>query len=87
LRLDERQHVRVADLRGLLADHREEHLQIERGGQHRVRARSGGDHVQVVVEQRVSKPRHLAIAKRRTDQARHEHQPPPEPTEKRGNLT
>ncbi|HET9565053.1 MAG TPA: hypothetical protein VFP27_11265, partial [Mycobacterium sp.] len=25
LRLDERQHVRLADLRGLLADHREEH--------------------------------------------------------------
>ena len=37
LRSDERQHVRRLDLRRRLADHREEHLQVKRRRQHRVR--------------------------------------------------
>ena len=77
LRLDERQHVRLADLRGLLADHREEHLQVECGGQHRVRPRPGGDHVQEVVEQPMSQPRNpTSIGRANQAWCEHDNLPP-----------
>ena len=54
---DEPQHVRLADLHRIPADHGEKDLQVERGGQHRIRARPGGNHLQIVVEQAMPQPR------------------------------
>jgi len=62
---DEPQHVRLADIHRISADHGEKDLQVERGGQHRIRARPGGNHLQIVVEQAMPQPRDTAGTDRR----------------------
>jgi hypothetical protein len=71
LRRDERQHVGGVDLNRVLADDREEDLQIERARQHRVRPRPRRDQLQERIQQRMPHTNNLAtIAYRRADQTR-----------------
>lgn len=51
---DEVQHIGRGHLQRVLTDEGEEHLQVESGGEHRVRSAPGRDEPQVVIEQRVA---------------------------------
>lgn len=73
--LDEAQHIRRGYLGRILLDDREEHLQVERGGQHRVPRCPGRHQLDVGVQQRVTDPDQLiAVISPDADQARDEPQ-------------
>jgi hypothetical protein len=65
LRGHERQNISRSHILGLLVDHGEEHLQIERRRQHRVRPAPPRHEPQIVIQQRRTQHRRLAT---RTDQ-------------------
>ncbi len=73
LLLDEREHVGGLDVDRVLVDDREEHLQVERSGQHRVPTSPSGHQLDIRVEQRMTETDHLtAGGSLGADQARHE---------------
>ena len=78
LGLDERQHVGGDDIGGILADDREEHLQIERSGDDRIRSRLRRHQFQIRVQQRMTEPDQVTAARScGVEQARDErHQEP-----------
>jgi hypothetical protein len=68
-RLDEPQHLTSGHLCRCDPDHGEEHLQIERLRQHRVRPGPRRDEPQILIQQRLTQPGSLSLD---TAQARHE---------------
>jgi hypothetical protein len=70
LRGHERQNISSSHILRLLADHREEHLQVVRRRQHRVRPAPPGQAPQVLIQQRHTQShRRLAGPAVRIDQA------------------